>query len=213
MRARNELGDREKGIKPLELLWQVTMACSSLLAGVLTVMVALSWRVPLRSQYLFTSGRDVQAAIYFGYAHFCILSPDKTRVGVYARLSPPIPLGLSADILRYSTSVKNSHLQSAWWHPRGFLGFSCLANTREFKSYTAPAWSFVIVPFLVTIFTFRRRARNTRSGGCRKCDYDLRASAGRCPECGTITTDTITAEIRACRPVINPGQQKARWMP
>jgi hypothetical protein len=55
---------------------------------------------------------------------------------------------------------------------------------------------FVIVPSLVTmpasvalIVRGRRRRRAeqwSRVGLCPACGYDLRASAGRCPECGRV---------------------------
>lgn len=45
-----------------------------------------------------------------------------------------------------------------------------------------------VVPFLAARTTIRgRRARRRREKGlCERCGYDLRASAERCPECGTV---------------------------
>lgn len=37
------------------------------------------------------------------------------------------------------------------------------------------------------VSTFRRRRRRRERGECELCGYDLRASAGICPECGTST--------------------------
>lgn len=70
---------------------------------------------------------------------------------------------------------------------------------RKVIEYTMPGWSLIIdywVPALLTgllpgivAFRFGRRwigeRRRRAVGLCAICGYDLRASTGRCPECGT----------------------------
>jgi len=60
----------------------------------------------------------------------------------------------------------------------------------------APDW-FVAIPFAMLAFMFVRIARQTRqiqarteSGLCVSCGYDLRATRGRCPECGAVSGKT-----------------------
>jgi len=49
------------------------------------------------------------------------------------------------------------------------------------------AWPFTLTAVLpaLWVIAYRRRRRRFRAGLCRVCGYDLRASPGRCPECGT----------------------------
>jgi hypothetical protein len=57
-----------------------------------------------------------------------------------------------------------------------------------YHSFAVPHWSLT-APTLVLpawwLLRFRRHRRRNRLGLCRVCGYDLRATLGRCPECGT----------------------------
>jgi hypothetical protein len=59
-------------------------------------------------------------------------------------------------------------------------------NTRDVFGF--PYWIALAatVPLPLTRFIVRRRLRRRAADGlCLQCGYDLRASAGRCPECGS----------------------------
>jgi hypothetical protein len=62
-------------------------------------------------------------------------------------------------------------------------GTICLAGDYAAIPLWAPVGLAAALPALRFAGWFRRRRRPT-SGHCAKCDYDLRASSGRCPECG-----------------------------
>jgi hypothetical protein len=49
------------------------------------------------------------------------------------------------------------------------------------------AWSvYYLVSGLIRVECVQRRRRRSSAGLCRRCGYDLRASTGRCPECGEV---------------------------
>src|SRR5579864_1919785 len=68
-------------------------------------------------------------------------------------------------------------------------GFMSSFSDSAVKEFALPAWLFVVVfrilPATQLTVAFRRRLRR-RAGRCPRCNYDLRASIERCPECGTV---------------------------
>jgi hypothetical protein len=65
----------------------------------------------------------------------------------------------------------------------GYLVFVCRMNTAG-----VIAWSIPLLAFVTVIWCADQRQHLTRerlqNGQCAHCGYDLRASPGRCPECG-----------------------------
>src|SRR5688572_25949990 len=51
-------------------------------------------------------------------------------------------------------------------------------------SYAIPFTISAVLP-PICLLRYHRQRRRTRLGLCKVCGYDLRASPGRCPECGT----------------------------
>jgi len=65
-----------------------------------------------------------------------------------------------------------------WRHPHVFIHL--------------PYWPFVAGAFLLATLRVWRQLERSRKGRCENCGYDLRATPGLCPECGTVSTTTIT---------------------
>jgi len=99
----------------------------------------------------------------------------------------PIPwltrLGISAN--RSSESI---HIDRARPAPPQRLGDAWEVGV-EMNMPIWELWLLFLIPSLFWTFCFlrgkRRSQRRWETAHCRKCNYDLRASKGRCPECGT----------------------------
>jgi hypothetical protein len=67
-------------------------------------------------------------------------------------------------------------------------------NIRATRSATLPYWFMTVMAAVPpAVHTYRRLRRRSRAGLCPRCDYDLRATPGRCPECGSVTAAGSTA--------------------
>jgi hypothetical protein len=49
-----------------------------------------------------------------------------------------------------------------------------------------PLWALILVSVAVVVVSIRNMRQGRRAGHCRRCGYDLRATPGRCPECGDV---------------------------
>ncbi len=84
-------------------------------------------------------------------------------------------------------------LRSAAWSWRA-VGFACaggdvLGELPSFRRVVVPSWFAVAVllaPLAVLTGRRLRRGRRVAVGLCPACGYDLRATPGRCPECGAV---------------------------
>ena len=92
-----------------------------------------------------------------------------------------------------ATSEERADLSSLpqWLSWIQYVGFSYYkADFPVFKSHVfgVPFWFLTTLPLVIPACVLRqwlRRRRYERAGLCRHCGYDLRASEGACPECGT----------------------------
>ena len=96
----------------------------------------------------------------------------------------------------------HTHLQQDLWPTADsrwrFAGIayarSDLGTGHRYVLITVPYW--ILVAFAAVLPTLRvlrvRRSRAVRLAGlCPRCNYDLRATPDRCPECGTVRPGTL----------------------
>jgi hypothetical protein len=154
------------------------------------------------------STMDVRAGIATGCqwrAHFVAgvlafnRTGDRYRLPTEA-LSSRGEVAATAPSPDYSTSqhqwlrmdVDVVTITKRWWYQR--LGFDAFSFPRRgawgrhtwgvLVPHWLPAVLLAVLP-LAWIGVHRRRVRRATRGLCSRCGYDLRASPGRCPECGS----------------------------
>ena len=105
--------------------------------------------------------------------------------------------GAGLQVYTNTASNDGERMQTDFWFATadhsarvGELGLLHGIGTPTIPSYTEvllPTWLTVavgMVPLVVVIVGRVRRRRQFLVGHCRRCGYDLRATTGRCPECG-----------------------------
>jgi len=104
----------------------------------------------------------------------------------------PVPLGDASTPYWWtiepaqSASGLNMNLFDFRWTNRSRFSGTNLGNQSE-TSLTVPHWVLSVafaIPPLAWLSGFWRDRRRYPPGHCASCGYDLRASSGRCPECG-----------------------------
>ena len=97
----------------------------------------------------------------------------------------------------------------ASWDPGSvqwtFAGFELSLSDRQsgFWMLAVPYWALTVPSSAAAVWAVRaHRTRKGRekAGQCASCGYDLRASQGRCPECGTAAVKQSDSGGRTGRP-------------
>jgi hypothetical protein len=116
---------------------------------------------------------------------------------------------------RGGVPLRSMKLPGLGWEYGGILfqGSTFGAPPPRFAWFYQSYYFFYWLPFLLTtlipaiwLFQFSRRRSKLNPGRCHVCQYDLRASAERCPECGTAVSERPS--LRWCPDIIASRARK-----
>jgi hypothetical protein len=207
----------------------------------LTASVALWVRSHLDADFVLWERHDLSARDVWRHQHDTLVSMDGSvvlrRMVVKVALEPGAAEDLRENLPEGTflwTSAPPEELARAAWLRRtmagGALGFNAWRDGpaadesetgRSVVFVAMPIWSIVAVTALPALLLgiaplrYRRRRLRRLAGRCPRCDYDLRATPDRCPECGwtAVSGSTATHSIADQAPAVNVGRSIANMKP
>jgi hypothetical protein len=135
---------------------------------------------------------NVSCSIYsLGY----VVNPPSGNPWI-VRVGPATPASDSLQFKHFDMPVYRNtwiHRSFGLFETTSYAGAgSAIGTISKGRGVFFPAWFLVAVSLplpvwrAVTTIKASRLRRRAASGQCLKCGYDLRATPGRCPECGAI---------------------------
>ena len=135
--------------------------------------------------------------VFFTHIRCRAMNDPNVKVGV-SLTTDAVAAGDAANRGTYWRSM------ASYYRCAGFVYGTTFDSDTGYSEYSfeMPFWPLLVLTLVPpAAWTYRRwkeRRRRLR-GLCRRCGYDLRASEGRCPECGTPIARGIRASPDASR--------------
>ena len=162
---------------------------TALLLLVCAVVAWLTWCPPRRGAHYFhrTSGGTYYAvSLYPGVVAF--ERSTGTIVADTDRQGAPAAWGHSSGFPAALPPPKTAWNRLGFWRwPNAMRIVNKNNELVQHQSWIVPRWLVLLpltLPAWAWAFTTLRRRRKAKRGLCANCGYDLRATPGRCPECG-----------------------------